>query len=154
MNISSTNFLLCLYHSFCSLGLIMPLLRVILSVKWDKNRIQTTPLRTIYFERNSCCLLKWQQLMCFNTSVEMLLYLYVKIKLMVFPKLFSFSLERRLLQHTTSGHIIVAVGCWYNKNIFIWFIFPFFKSVYPHNIYKRILSWLKNLENITIADSA
>ena len=124
-----------------------------------QNRIQTTPLRTIYFERKSCCLLKWQkilyeQLMCFNTSVEMLLYLYVQIKLMVFPKLFSFSLERRLLQHTTSGLIIVAVGCWYNKNIFIWFIFPFFKTVYPHNIYKRILSWLKNLENITIADSA
>ena len=81
-----------------------------------QNRIQTTPLRTIYFERKCCCLLKWQkilyeQLMCFNTSVEMLLCLYVKIKLMVFPKLFSFSLERRLLQHTTSGLIIVAVGC-------------------------------------------
>ena len=92
--------------------------------------------------------------MCFNNLVGMLLYLYVQIKLMVFPKLFSFSLERRLLQHTTSGLIIVAVGCRYNKNIFIWFIFPFFKTVYPHNIYKRILSWLKNLENITIADSA
>ena len=60
-----------------------------------QNRIQTTPLRTIYFERKSCCLLTWQkilceQLVCFNTSVEMLLYLYVQIKLMVFPKLFSF----------------------------------------------------------------
>ena len=95
-----------------------------------------------------------EQLMCFNTSVEMLLYLYVQIKLMVFPKLFSFSLERRLLQHTTSGLIIVAVGCGYNKNIFIWFIFSRFKTVYPHNIYKKLLSWLKNLENITIADSA
>ena len=68
-----------------------------------------------------------EQLMCFNTSVEMLLYLYVQIKLMVFPKLFSFSLERRLLLHTTSGLIIVAVGCGYSKNNFIWFIFPFSK---------------------------